>query len=71
MILRLRKEEKKSLISHIILEKKNNYHDNDKVGVNQILLGDNLLYEEDIFIIKDNKKKNNNIFAKIRKWFND
>ncbi len=67
----LRKEEKKSLISHIILEKKNNYHDNDKVGVNQILLGDNLLYEEDIFIIKDTKKKNNNIFAKIRKWFND
>lgn len=66
----LKKSEKRSLVSHIILEKKTNYKNNDLVGINQILIGDKLLYEENIYIEK-NKKESKNIFNKIRKWFND
>ena len=66
----LKKNEKKSLVSHIILEKKKNYKTNDKVGINQIYLGDTLLYEEDIYIIKENTTKKS-IFEKIKEWFND
>ena len=66
----LKKSEKRSLVSHIILEKKVNYKNNDLVGINQILIGDKLLYEENIYIEK-NKKESKNIFNKIRKWFND
>ena len=67
----LLKNEKKSLISHIILEKKENYNNNEKIGKNQILLGDALLYEEDIYIIKKDSNKKENIFERIKKWFND
>ena len=66
----LKKNEKKSLVSHIILEKKKNYKINDKVGINQIYLGNKLLYEEDIYIIKGNTTKKS-IFEKIKEWFND
>lgn len=66
----LKKSEKSSLISHIILEKKSDYQDNDKVGINQIYLGDTLLYEEDIYIIKNNSIKKKSIFTKIKEWFN-
>ena len=66
----LKKSERRSLVSHIILEKKVNYKNNDLVGINQILIGDKLLYEENIYIEK-NKKESKNIFNKIRKWFND
>lgn len=66
----LKKNEKKSLVSHIILEKKKNYKTNDKVGINQIYLGNKLLYEEDIYIIKGNTTKKS-IFEKIKEWFND
>ena len=66
----LKKSEKRSLVSHIILEKKANYKNNDLVGINQILIDDKLLYEENIYIEK-NKKESKNIFNKIRKWFND
>ena len=65
----LRKSEKRSLISHIILEKKNNYNNDDKIGINQIYLDDKLLYEEDIYIIKKNSVKKKNIFTKIKEWF--
>lgn len=67
----LLKNEKKALISHIILEKKQNYNNNEKIGKNQILLGDTLLYEEDIYIIKKDSIKKENIFERIKKWFND
>lgn len=66
----LKNNERKSLISHIILEKKDNYQDNDKVGINQIYLGDTLLYEEDIYIIKNSSIKKKSIFTKIKEWFN-
>ena len=41
------------------------------IGKNQILLGDALLYEEDIYIIKKDSNKKENIFERIKKWFND
>lgn len=68
--LPLKKSEKGSLISHIILDKKENYNNDDKVGINQIYLGDTLLYEEDIYIIKNTTIKKKSIFDKIKEWFN-
>ncbi len=53
-----------------VFTSKVNYKNNDLVGINQILIGDKLLYEENIYIEK-NKKESKNIFNKIRKWFND
>ena len=67
----LKKEESRSLVSHIILEKKKDYNSNDKVGRNQIFVGDKLLYEEDIYIIKNKSINKKNIFNKIREWFSD
>ena len=46
----LLKSEKKSLISHIKLEKKKKYNSGDKVGVIEIYLKEKLLHEEDIYI---------------------
>ena len=56
--LTLKKNEPRYLVSHIKLEKKSNYKDNDKVGVNYIYLGDTLVHTEDIYAkrIKKNKK---------------
>ena len=65
----LKKNEKGSLISHIILEKKDNYNTDDKVGVNQIYLNDTLLYEEDIYIIKNSNNKKKSIWDRIKEWF--
>ena len=68
----LKKEETKYLTSHIILDKKDNITDNEKVGVIKIYLDNNLIDEEDIFIIKNKKRKeNNSFFTKIKEWFND
>ena len=60
--LTLKKGESKSLISHIKLEKKKNYQDGDKVGINEIYLGDTLVHTEDIYAKRTTKKK-------IKKWF--
>lgn len=65
----LLKSETKWLTSHIILEKKDNYSNNDKIGKNQILLGDSLLYEEDIYIIKNNSVKKKSLLDRIKMWF--
>lgn len=65
----LKKSERGSLISHIVLEKKENYNNDDRIGVNQIYLGDNLLYEEDIYIIKNSNVKKKSIIDKIKEWF--
>lgn len=67
----LKKNERDSLISHIVLEKKKNYQNDDRVGTNQIYLGDDLLYEEDIYIIKKKEKKEKSIFTKIKEWLHD
>lgn len=68
----LKKEETKYLTSHIVLDKKDNIKNNEKVGVIKIYLDNNLIDEEDIFIIKNKKRKeNNSFFTKIKEWFND
>lgn len=68
----LKKNETKSLISHIVLEKKKNYNTGDKVGINEIYLGENLLFSEDIYIIKNNTHTQKSFFERIKAWlFND
>ena len=67
----LRKNEKGSLISHIVLEQKEDYITGDKIGINQIYLDDELLYEEEIYINKYTFSNKKNIFDRIKEWFND
>ena len=67
----LLKDESKNLVSHVVLDKRDNYKNNDKIGVDKIYLGNNLIYEEDIYISSKFKSNNKNIFDKIRAWFND
>ena len=67
-----KKEETNSLINHIKLYKIKDYKDNDVVGISQIIYNNEVIYEEDIYIDKDNNKlKKESIFSKIKKWFND
>ena len=67
----LKKSETKSLVSHIKLDKKKNYHNNTVVGVDQIYLGKELIYEEDIYITKNKNIAKESILSKIKKWFHD
>ena len=53
--LTLKKGETKSLVSHIKLEKKKKYKNNDKVGINYIYLGNELVHTEPIYVKKRNK----------------
>lgn len=55
--LTLKKGESKSLVSHIKLEKKNNYKNNDIVGNNYIYLGKTLVHTEPIYAKKTKTKK--------------
>ena len=66
--LTLKKGESKSLISHIKLEKKDNYKTGDIVGTNYIYLGSVLVHTEPIYVKKINDKKES-FLSKIRKWF--
>ncbi len=50
------------------LEKKQNYNDNDKVGVVEVIINDKKVHEEDIFI---KKKENLSFFDKIKRWFSN
>ena len=54
--LTLRKGESKSLVSHIKLEKKKNYKNNDIVGTNYIYLGNNLVHKEPIYAKRTKKR---------------
>ena len=53
--LTLKKDESKSLVSYIKLEKKKNYKTGDKVGDNYIYLGNTLVHTEPIYAKKYNK----------------
>ena len=67
-----KKDETDSLINHIKLYKVKDYKNNDIVGKSQVIYKDKVIYEEDIYINKDKKEiKKENIFTKIKKWFND
>ena len=57
--LTLKKNESKSLISHIKLNKIKNYYDNQLVGTDYIYLGNKLLHQENIYAKKNSKRKTN------------
>ena len=67
--LPLLKEEKSSLTSHIVLQKKENYSSGEKIGINKIYINDTLLYEEPIYITKIKETKKRTLIDKIREWF--
>ena len=48
-----------------------NYQNNTVVGVDQIYLGKELIYEEDIYITKNKNIAKESILSKIKKWFHD
>jgi len=55
--LTLKKDETRSLVNHIKLEKLNNYQDGDKVGTNYIYLDNILIHKEDIYTKKNKSNK--------------
>lgn len=55
--------ETKNVISHIKLEKKKHYKNNEKVGTSYIYVGKKLVHKEDIYARKTNKKES--IFKRI------
>ena len=50
------------------LEKKQNYSDDDKVGVVEVLINDKKVHEEDIYI---KKKEKLSFFDKLKRWFSN
>ena len=50
------------------LEKKQNYSDDDKVGVVEVLINDKKVHEEDIYI---KKREELNFFDKLKRWFSN
>ena len=62
--------ELKSMFGKIKLTKKKNYKTGDKVGVYQIYLDKDLIYEEDIYIKKNEiKDESTSILSKIKEFF--
>ena len=64
----LKKSETKTITSHVILNRKEDFLDNQKVGVIDIYLDDDFIYEEDIFVIKNKKTVKKGFLSK---WFDD
>lgn len=64
----LKQSETHNLISHIKLEKKDNYEDSDQVGINYIYL-DNTLIKSIPIYAKKIENKNKNIFTRIKEIF--
>lgn len=64
----MKQDETHNLISHIKLEKKENYKNGEQVGTNYIYLDDNLVKEVPVYAIKKETKKKT-IFDVIRGWF--
>ena len=50
------------------LEKKQNYSDDDKIGVVEVLINDKKVHEEDIYI---KKKEKLSFFDKLKRWFSN
>lgn len=62
--------EESKITSKIILEKKENYKNGDKVGVIKVYLNKKEVMERDIFVeVEEKKKKNTSFFSKILSWF--
>lgn len=64
----MKKEETHNLISHIKLEKKENYKNGEQVGINYIYLDKDLIKEIPVYAKKIKDKKDKTIFDKIRRW---
>ena len=64
----MKQNETHNLISHIKLEKKDNYQDGDRVGTNYIYLDETLVKEVPVYVKKIKKYQNKNIFDKIRNY---
>lgn len=64
----LKQSETHNLISHIKLEKKDNYEDSDQVGINYIYL-DNTLIKSIPIYAKKIENNNKNIFTRIKEIF--
>jgi D-alanyl-D-alanine carboxypeptidase len=61
--------EKNQVSLNIILEKNENFEDNQKIGKAQVLLNNETIYEEDIYIVKKSSIKKKNFWNKIKNWF--
>lgn len=66
----VKKGEESKITSKIILEKKENYKNGDKVGVIKVYLNKKEVMERDIFVkVEEKEKKNTSFFSKIFSWF--
>lgn len=63
------KGERENLKLNIILEKNDDFKNNQAIGKAQILLNNQNIYEEDIYIVKKSKVKKENLWNKIKNWF--
>ena len=64
----MKQNETHNLISHIKLEKKDNYKNGELVGTNYIYLDETLVKEVPVYAKKIKKYQNKNIFDKIRNY---
>lgn len=62
--------EKNNLRLNIILEKNDDFKDNQVIGKAQILLNNQTIYEEDIYIVRKSSMKKTSLWRKIKNLFN-
>ncbi len=65
----LKEKETQNIISHIKLEKKKNYKENDQVGVVEIYLDETLIYTENIYVSSPNITKKSTFWDKVKDFF--
>lgn len=64
------KDEKDKVSLNIILEKNEDFKDNQVIGKAQVLLNNEMIYEEDIYIVRKISVKKQSLWTKIKSWFN-
>lgn len=62
----LKKNETKKLVSHIKLEKKKKYKENDQVGINEIYLDDKIIHIEKIYVSSKYIKTKKSLLEKLK-----
>lgn len=63
-------DETKSMLLDFKLEKKRNIKNGSKVGTVEVLLGDSVVYTDDIYV-EEKVKNEKSFWEKIKAWFND
>lgn len=63
------KEEKNKVSLNIILEKNEDFKDDQVIGKVQVLLNNENMHEEDIYIVRKKRIKKNSLWKKIKSWF--